>query len=116
MHARLEAADGVYVFANLTAAENAAAYKFYVESVCDPPSFSPFASALASAADPTFFPVHANYERVWTHLRLDRGFDSKWNVSGMAQTENAIVTGYRYDDPLEPFADAYFVASTLTSR
>ena len=25
----------------------------------------------------------------------------------MAQTENAIVTGYRYDDPLEPFADAY---------
>lgn len=100
-------ADGTYVFRNLTDAQNDRLYEFFVKQVCAPPSFSNFASALASAGDPIFFPVHANYERVWTYLRLDRGFNSYWNVSGMSQTENAIVTGYRYDDPLEPFTEAY---------
>lgn len=105
---RLETnAAGRYVFKNLTAPENADLYAFFVKEVCAPPSFSPFASALASAGDPIFFPVHANYERVWTHLRLDRGFDSAWNVSGMDANDDMIVTGYRYDDPVEPFSEAY---------
>ena len=39
-------------------------------------------------------------------LRLDKAFDSSWNISGMAQAAN-VVTGYRYDDPLEPFTEAY---------
>ena len=103
----LDYESGLYVFKNLTRAQNARIYEFFVKEVCAPPAFSNFASALASAGDPVFFPVHANYERVWTALRLDKAFDSSWNISGMAQRENAIVTGYRYDDPLEPFAEAY---------
>ena len=98
--------DGAYEFKNLTEAQNERLYEFFVKEVCAPPSFSNFASALASAGDPIFFPVHANYERVWTALRLDKAFDSSWNISGMAQAAN-VVTGYRYDDPLEPFTEAY---------
>ena len=81
-----------------------------LSNVCSPGKMAPMASPLASANDPIFWPLHANFEKHWSYLRLSRGdgrdgrgagwsFNSSWGDEFGAR----YLEGWGFHDPQYPF-------------
>ena len=109
---------GTYYFEGLTADESTALTIFEAKLLYHPPKFSDFSTPYAAAFDPMFFAVHAWNEKFWTVTRLkydDPEFisqDNYWAKAGGdarsdAEADDDTFVGHNYDDPMEPFANAY---------
>lgn len=94
---------GKWKFKGLSEEENAMMYETTSMLVCYPGRIGQFMGPLDSANDPIFFPTHINWERNWNYMRLRKDFNSTWGNG----VNWGSVTGWAFDDPVEPFTNAY---------
>ena len=106
--------DGTYDFKGLAADESTALTTLEAKLLSSPPKFSDFASPFAAPFDPIFFAVHIFNEMVWTAIRVkydDNEFiehDKYWAAADYdADADDDTFKGHNYDDPMEPFSNAY---------
>ena len=76
--------SGRYYSTSFEKDNTAAQTFFYAATVllaCRPGKMGQYNDPLGSASDPFFFPLHVNWERQWSYMRMAKNLSSYWSNS-----------------------------------